>query len=592
MRIYPGRHQIQQVDKVNLNTDIPLAFIDTNYKDYVVNILPKFSSDKMDVVVPYSEFASLDVCLFDKNRNLLNNTSLLQRDRDKYYYVPQKAVTFNPQRFNYSVVGKRCMTYRMDKQYNIKVGCIDNETLDFSKLLIKVFGDAADRQLCPQNIAVNNKDISVQSLSNSSIAQNDFVFMRSTDGNLDKYTGKPIDINQFVNNHTNLWISVDTFPYTLLQTSTKPELKLSSPVLYNDLTLPDKIFDLSAVTKKDEITIHNIFNDTYSTVLIQQYKDKGFVIITPAGFLDNINTNVKLFYEILMYVYLQSYCVSDTINDWIADTVPDFIAMNNKLIQKDKFTSSMEYYRLLDLSSEEVNLVGVNITPDNVKFSGLSNNYIVFRKDISGTNAQYSDPGKPAGAISVFTPRQNIIYYQDFVYNIEDNIQEKISWEFDNNNLIFSIKPFVNTLNDINITLESNLSYRLFKVIDYKEQKITEAIVYLVCKENILNLISKETYKDTDGIIIAEIQITQSDNISQIYDMRQRGGGYPDNTNPSVSCLMDIGNMSGSAYRKAGTFVITLPKRLQKYEELITKVIDKHMVAEELPIILFEDKEE
>jgi hypothetical protein len=175
---------------------------------------------------------------------------------------------------------------------------------------------------------------------------------------------------------------------------------------------------------------------------------------------------------------------------------------------------------------------------------------------------------------------------------MEDAIQDKISWTIDGDYLLVKVKPIINTINSINITQESGLRFRLFKVVNYKEQKITEATLYLICKENILFLADKETYVNTDGIIIAEIYISQSENQSKVYDMRQRGGGYPEDVTPPTQCLLDVGNIYGMAYRKAGTLIITLPKRLEQFEDLITNVVKKHMVAEELPIILFEDKEE
>jgi hypothetical protein len=105
-------------------------------------------------------------------------------------------------------------------------------------------------------------------------------------------------------------------------------------------------------------------------------------------------------------------------------------------------------------------------------------------------------------------------------------------------------------------------------------------------------LIDKKTYSETDGIIIAEVQISLSENKSMVYDMRQRGGGLPESMDPPSFSLLDIGNIYGMSYRKAGTLIITLPKKLQPFDDIITAAVKKHMVGEELPIILFEDKEE
>ena len=52
--------------------------------------------------------------------------------------------------------------------------------------------------------------------------------------------------------------------------------------------------------------------------------------------------------------------------------------------------------------------------------------------------------------------------------------------------------------------------------------------------------------------------------------------------------LLDIGYIKGLAYRKSGAIIVTLPKRLEQYKELIENVVKKHMVAEKFPVILFE----
>jgi hypothetical protein len=465
--------------------------------------------------------------------------------------------------------------------------------MDLSRQLIKVFGDAPDRQICPANIAVNNKDISFHSLINSSVFENDFVFIRSSDGAKYKDTGAAIDYDSFLKEHTNVWVSVDQFPYQLISAATKTDIGLKKPLLYSNPPMMNYVFDISLVPSDPNVIYHNIFKNTFTGVLIKEIPSKGFIIMAPSEFLVNIETNAKLFYEIMMYIYLNTYIESATLNDWITDVIPDYVVMNNKLIKKTNFTSNVEFYRLLGLSQSEVDLIDVKISPDNVKFAGVINDFVMFRKEFTGVNQKYADPQKSTpDTISVFTPRQNIVYYKDFIYNMEDAVQDKISWAVNGDYLAVKVKPIINTLNSINITQESSLNFRLFKVVNYKEQKITEAILYLVCKENILFLIDKETYVNTDGIIIAEIQISQSENESKIYDMRQRGGGYPEDITPPTQSLLDVGNIYGMAYRKAGTLIITLPKRLEQYEDLITNAVKSHMVAEELPIILFEDKEE
>ena len=73
--------------------------------------------------------------------------------------------------------------------------------------------------------------------------------------------------------------------------------------------------------------------------------------------------------------------------------------------------------------------------------------------------------------------------------------------------------------------------------------------------------------------------------------MRRRGGGLPIEEEDDYN-LLDIGNIYGLAYRKAGTVVITLPIKLKVYDEIIKKLIKKHIVAEKLFVIIYEDKKD
>ena len=84
--------------------------------------------------------------------------------------------------------------------------------------------------------------------------------------------------------------------------------------------------------------------------------------------------------------------------------------------------------------------------------------------------------------------------------------------------------------------------------------------------------------------------IYMSNVLCLIYDIRQLGGGLPENE-PDNYNLFDIGHINGRPYRQAGTLVITLPSKYKEYEERIMNVVKKYMVAEDYPVIFFEDEE-
>ena len=72
--------------------------------------------------------------------------------------------------------------------------------------------------------------------------------------------------------------------------------------------------------------------------------------------------------------------------------------------------------------------------------------------------------------------------------------------------------------------------------------------------------------------------------------MRQLGGGLVEDIEDNYN-LMDIGHINGRPYRKTGTLVFTLPIRYKEYEDIILKAINKYISASDMPVILFEDKD-
>lgn len=586
MKIYPSRHSVVQDTKIDLNSDIPLAYVDTGFKEFEVSIIPSFSRSLATPVIPYTGYGSLDVCLFDKNGEEVNNTSILQRDKDKYYYIPQNATSFNPQRFTYTVTGKKQMPYKSTRRYDLAVSCLDDENFTLSKKLMRVFGDAPTRGICPANVMINGMDVGQESLTTGSFKESDFLFAKAA-----SIAG--IDLSVFLNEHANVWAFVDTFPVETRALAAGESLgTFREPMAYNEVTVNERIFDAYSLPAESGVRYHNLYRGQYSNVLIKEYEGKGFVIITPTSFLDNIEANIKLLYEVMMFVYGKTYVESEPVSEWITDVAPDYVVVNNVLTRKEKFTSNLELYKIFNLDIDEVALSAVEIQPENVKFDSISNNYIVFRKEHTGVYQKYADPVKPtADTISVFTPRQNVIFYKDFIYEIEEPVQDKVTCVISDDTIAITVKPLKNSVNGIHTKIPSTMTYRMVRTVNYKEEKLASAELVICCKNNILSLVEKRGYANSDGIIIAEIQIYQSENKSSIYDMRQRGGGLPEDKADNRS-LLDIGNVNGLAYRKAGTIIFTLPKRLEPHEELILKAIRKHITAEELPIILFEDRED
>jgi len=620
MKIYPSKHSIVQTSDVDLTKDIPLAYIDTEAKEYNCIVRSKLDYDEIKPILPYQTFNSYDVSLFKpKKKGVIDSSSdfvkidhadIVQRVGDVYQYIPISTTTFVPQEFDYSVVIKKNITYKTQENYNFKVGCLDDTTKKadqlLSKKLLKVFGDAPARGICPINTWVNNKDISANSLTNSKMDEIDFVFIQSKDGFTNKtydystygIVDKPIKFEKdFLSNHTNVWVCVDNFPITLEnKEAVLKDSKLYSNVAINNSTFLNTNASNTTFTieteDKETVKVHYLFSGAYSAAIVKEYVNKGFVIYTSKTFFDQIETNAKVLYEIMMYVYSNTYLESETVTQWITDTPPDYIIINNKLNTIEKFISSKQIHRFFDLSQNEVMFSKINISAKNVIMRGIVNDYITFEKLYTGAeHAKYADPPKPSSnMISVYTPQRQIMYFDEFVYSIQDNIEDCISWTREEDMIVFKIRSFKHTYGNVHISSEAinDIKIPLVTTIDYQQVPVENINFYIYSRDNILNYCEVTKYEDTMGTILAQVNIIRTDGDISVYDMRRRGGGLPENMKDNQE-LLDIGYIKGLAYRKSGAVVVTLPKRLEEHKELIENVIRKHMVAEKFPVILFED---
>lgn len=618
MKIYPSKHNIIQTDEINLNTDIPLGYINTDSKDYVLTIIDSLKGEEITPVIPYTNFSTYNLALFKPNNKneLLNSekfykidhASLIQRTVTGYQYIPLNSLSFSPETFDYEIIVKKKLQYNSQRTYNLKVGCIDDVNNTYlSENLIKVFGDASSRGICPTNIWINNKDLSVNSLTDGLIKDLDFVFIASTDGksykkyNIDNGVYENVmDINkEFLSNQTNVWFSVDNFPITL----TNNEIIISNPITFKSFSINTKSFDQSSITKtlfvvdnetQEEINLHLICKDK-TCVIIKEYKNKGFVIYSPKDFFINIDKNIKLLYEVLFYIYKNSYLKSEKINQWITDTIPDYVITNNKITTIDKFSTAKSIYEIFNMSKDELDFAKIIINKENVFMKGIYNDHILFEKKYKDSFSKYSDPGKPnSNMISIYTPQKQIIYFDEIIYSIVDNIESKFKYERVNNTFVLRLNNYKNTYYGINIGNDTtnNIVIPLIETVDYKQTPINNTNFCICYKDNLLNYCKESAYTpEANGVCLLKINITKTDITPDIYDMRRRGGGLPKEYKDDYN-LLDIGHIYGLAYRKAGTIVITLPTRLKPYEDIIKKVVNKHIVSEKYPVILFEDKEE
>lgn len=602
MKIYPGNDKLMLTDKVNLLTDIPLGYIDSLTKEYDISITKNIQPSDTRKVIPYETFPSYSYKFFKQLRENnfdpenfyeIEGETLLTRVGSKYQYMPSIDLSFVPSIFDYSVIGKKTLRYSETGMYDLKVGCIETQDKDLSKSLIKIFGNAPDKGICPSNITINNKDLMQESLLNGDIQDLDFVFIQTQKGQT--YSGNHIAIqyDDYLKAHTNIWLCVDDIK-PLLNTN----LDYKDPVIYtsgnNKLTATNNIFEKATFQENylppptKEIVLFD--HTTRAAFIVKEYKDKAHIIISTTDFIKKSEENYKLIYEGLLYTYLNAYIENKPITQWICDELPDYIVRNGELTTENNFKSLKKYYELLNFkNASDVALVSVYISSSYVKIKSISNDYILFEKTVTSNNA---DPKKPEGYISIYTPRQNIVFIKEFIYVVEEDLDKKWIIEKTDKSFILRLNSFKHSSANLNLTsaYAHSVTLPITKIENYKETQIEYGEFNIIATNNML--IAEDISKGVNSLpngsnIIAKVTITKYNSDVNIFDMRKRGGGTIDEASNNLN-LLDIGHINGRNYRKSGTIIFKLPSRLKKYDDIIKQTIQDHIVAEKYFIILYE----
>lgn len=603
MKIYPDNSKLMLTDQVNLLTDIPLGYIDSLTKDYNIIINKQIYPNNLRRVIPYETFLNYNYKFFSQiqknnydadNFYEVTDEDLLRRVGDLYQYVPKAELSFVPITFDYSVVGKKTATYNYSTSYDLKVGCIETQSNILSKALIKIFGNAPDKGICPPNITVNNKDLMQESLLSGDVRDLDFVFIQSKKGQnyLESNTAIPFD--DYLAAHTNVWLCVDDLK-PLLNT----RLNYKNPILYadsnNTLVATNNIIEKATFQESylppptSEIVMFD--HATRAPFIVKEYKDKGYIIISTTDFINQSTENYKLIYEAMLYIYLNMYIENVPITQWICDTHPDYVVKNGELSTENQFKSLKKYYELLGFNNaSEVSLVSVNISTSYVKLKSVLNDYVLFEKLITKDNA---DPQKPDDCISIYTPRQNVIFVKDFIYMIEEDLDKKLIIEKTDSSYILRLNSFKHSSANLNLTSAYNYAaiIPLTKTVDYKEVPLEYGEFNIIAVNNML-IVEDSTLSvvngHTNSNIIAKAIVTRINSDISIFDMRRRGGGLSDEDAENNFNLLDVGHVEGRSYRKSGTIIFKLPERLKPHNDIIEKAIQDHIVAEKHFIILYE----
>lgn len=105
------------------------------------------------------------------------------------------------------------------------------------------------------------------------------------------------------------------YEYQLLTTEEARTFKVKNPIIHSNVSFTSNTyFDLGLVGEIDGVILHNIFEGVHEKacpLLILEYENKGFIIISHYSLINNMEEYKDLLYEVIMYVYLNSYKTSE-----------------------------------------------------------------------------------------------------------------------------------------------------------------------------------------------------------------------------------------------------------------------------------------
>ena len=618
MKIYPSKHKIKSIPTSKIDTDlnIPLAYVDIDYtKNKVSKIVDaNFSTNKKTILYPGQLFENKDFKLFNKlEEEITNKDNLFYYTDGQYAFYPNNTIKFTPKKFLWKATVKRNFTYNISNTYNINIGCKYND--DLNKRLINAFMDPSNRDLLVHsNIKINNDSTNYSTFSSIENEKADFMFIKSH--NCKHYdTDQTLEINtkEFLDAHTNVWFGCEDAvylneSYKMLLATNPTTFRVTNPIVTKECTVDSSYyFDLSTVSTPVGVTVHNIFDTTLAPVLILEYENLGFIIITSYTILDDPLKYESLMYEVMMYVYTKSYESTDYINDWITYKLPDYEVNNGIYSIKSGFVSKKSITSLLNLT-DDYNLISLDIKDDNTvrtlstedTTNSSGGNIVCLGQNggrpifaINGTLTGYTEPNKPEGWKSVYCDG-SVYYIEKLYYLIEEDITNKIIIAEKDNSLIVKLYSFKSSKLNINKQSDSTIQISYIKTDGDLVQRIKEAeyVVYYVKAYDKIEFCYAEDYIEDDSKYkLFNILVEQTDSAIEIHDMRQLGGGLSEEE-PDDFELLDIGHINGRPYRMAGALVLTMPTKYSSYDEYIQKVINKYKTAEDYIAVFYKDEED
>ena len=642
MKIYPSKHRIKKVEDANIDKDVSIALAYLDEENVTYKISSKTSSnflksEKIELV-PGMKLEHEDVLIFDEFGNPVSSDTLINREGDSYYYYPNNITEIVPLKFSYNIIIQKDMNIKLisNNKYYLNLTFLDDKTdLNFANRLSKILV-APDSKIIPSNIVINNN---TQNLDETFLDVNeltDFVFVESNDGLYynyipnDTYLEEGMDkvalsVDSLLNQNKNVWIvSDDHYKYPVTRSS-GIEVDLKNKLFDQDSFMIKDYYNVSEAKYKDT-RFHNIFKTDVCPILIEEHLNRGFTIYSSSEIFqkDNIIKYRKLIYEVLLYVYSKSYKTSEIMNECITYDVPDYEYNVNRLDKKSNYITKKTLNEMLKMSTNDYKIKLVNIfdnndtlpLPDEDLVDTVSNivyrlstdklnekSKLIFELNKNDQSTVYIETPKKTGWKSVLYNEK--VYYMpqihylietkipDIENEVQNDIEQKLFLIKKDLDLVIRLYPIKSSKNSLNIQKDLRLTIPYIKTIVNGDERIRDDsyVLYIDRNSNTLNYELEEDYEPASNkVYLSLITISKIKSDKYITDMRRKGGGLPEDM-PDNFNLLDIGHIYGRPYRQANTLVITLPKKYEPYKNEILEVINKYKVAEDYPILFFEDDE-
>ena len=640
MKIYPSKHRIKQVAGSNIDRDItvPLAYVNNENTTYKISrkVNDAFSVTTKKEVLPNQKLDNENVLLFDEYGNPANSSTVINRIDEDYYYYPNNMIEFTPLQFSYKVTAKKEFSYSISKKFNMNITCLDDmERMYFINRVSKILMAPSKKNELPNNITVNKDSTNLESFKYIDYDNTDFIILESIDGlnynfipdevyadEEDKAQlsiGQTIAYNTFFEANINTWVVADEHYKYPITHGYGCDVVLKSPMVSKTKKFHVKdYYNINDPAFKG-LTIHNLFENEICPILLIEHANQAFEILCSAEIFaeENINSYKTLIYEVLMYVYCNSYKTSKYVNEYITYSLPDYEVKSNQLNKKTSFVSNKNLNDLLRISSGNFTICNIDIvdnneslatpnddlvnTVDGIICRGVSNNRLVFHlnnnPDYVATSV-YQEPQKPTGWKSIYY-NGKIYYLEQIHYLMETNVgknqdEENKLFLIENGvDLIVRLYPFKSSKYGLNITKDIRLIIPFIKttVRGVERVKNESYTVFMDLKSKTLDFCYESEYQESeDKVYIAIVTIEEVKSDQYLTDMRLKGGGLPEDM-PDNFNLLDIGHIYGRPYRQANTLVITLPKKYEPYKKEIFDIVEKYKVAEDYTILFFEDED-